>query len=261
MKNISFPNLRTALLMISILLVYHESAYCLGNKDSKQAPQGNSIGISSEQTSQIKKILSGYNPLKLTTEEAKAIQEKFRNAGIHAGPECDSVIRSAGFDPEKLRQLAPPPESKRTEKSEPPPLMERLKVVDEKICKPLFLTEEQKDAAREKMKAIVDNHLNGTNSTISFSDGLPSMEPTTGNLHLVSQLDTVAHDLGIGETVAGDPGARGAGDISDIAKYLDCLDGLGASGKGAHKAGETINLKEYPLLIQRAAVFMYRLTK
>ena len=124
-----------------------------------------------------------------------------------------------------------------------------------------FLTEEQKDAAREKMKAIVENHLNGTNSTISFSDGLPSMEPTKGNLHLVSQLDSVTHDLGIGETVAGDPGARGAGDISDIAKFIDCLDGLGASGKGAHKAGETINLKEYPLLIQRAAVFMYRLTK
>ena len=88
------------------------------------------------------------------------------------------------------------------------------------------------------------------------------MEPTTGNLHLVSQLDTVTHDLGIGETVAGlIRGREGAGDISDIAQYLDCLDGLGASGNGAHKAGETINLKEYPLLIQRAAVFMYRLTK
>ena len=32
-----------------------------------------------------------------------------------------------------------------------------------------FLTEEQKDAARGKMKAIVANHLIGTNSTISFS--------------------------------------------------------------------------------------------
>jgi glutamate carboxypeptidase len=71
----------------------------------------------------------------------------------------------------------------------------------------------------------------------------------------------VTKDMGIGNTVAGDPGARGAGDISDIAQYMDCLDGLGASGNGAHKAGETINLKEYPLLIQRAALLLYRLSR
>jgi glutamate carboxypeptidase len=124
-----------------------------------------------------------------------------------------------------------------------------------------FLSEAQKNAAREKMKAIVAESLPGTHATISFTDGLPAMEPTAGNLALVAQLDKVTRDMGIGGTVAGDPGARGAGDISDIAQYMDCLDGLGASGNGAHKAGETINLKEYPLLIQRAAVFMYRLTR
>ena len=124
-----------------------------------------------------------------------------------------------------------------------------------------FLSEARKNAAREKMKAIVATNLPGTQATISFTDGLPAMEPTAGNLALVTQLDKVTRDMGIGGTVAGDPGARGAGDISDIAQYMDCLDGLGASGSGAHKAGETINLKEYPLLIQRAAVFMYRLTR
>lgn len=124
-----------------------------------------------------------------------------------------------------------------------------------------FLSEAQKNAAREKMKAIVATGLPGTHAAISFTDGLPAMEPTAGNLALVSQLDKVTRDMGIGETVAGDPGARGAGDISDIAQYMDCLDGLGASGKGAHRAGETIHLKEYPFLIQRAAVFMYRLTR
>ena len=124
-----------------------------------------------------------------------------------------------------------------------------------------FLSEARKNAAREKMKAIVATNLPGTQATISFTDGLPAMEPTAGNLALVTQLDKVTRDMGIGGTVAGDPGARGAGDISDIAQYMDCLDGLGASGSGAHKAGETINLKEYPLLIQRAGVFMYRLTR
>jgi glutamate carboxypeptidase len=122
-----------------------------------------------------------------------------------------------------------------------------------------FLTEGQKDSAREKMRAIVAASLPGTHSTIRFSDGLPSMEPTPGNLGLVEEVSKVTIDMGLGATTAGDPGTRGAGDISDIAKYLDCLDGLGASGSGAHKAGETINLKEYPLLIQRAAVLLYRL--
>jgi glutamate carboxypeptidase len=67
--------------------------------------------------------------------------------------------------------------------------------------------------------------------------------------------------MGIGATNAGDPGARGAGDISDIAKYVDSLDGMGASGSGAHKPGELINLKEFPLLIQRAALMIYRLSR
>lgn len=124
-----------------------------------------------------------------------------------------------------------------------------------------FLTEAQKDAAREKMRTIVAGSLPGTHATIRFTDGLAAMEPTPGNLQLVAQLNKTTQDMGIGETLAGDPGARGAGDISDIAQYLPCLDGLGASGKGAHRAGETINLNEYPLLIKRAAVFMYRLTR
>lgn len=123
-----------------------------------------------------------------------------------------------------------------------------------------FLTEAQKNAAREKMRAIVAASLPGTHSVIHFSDGLPAMEPTPGNLRLVKEVGKITKDMGIGSTFAGDPGSRGAGDISDIAQYVDCLDGLGASGNGAHKAGETINLKEYPLLIQRAAILLYRLS-
>jgi len=55
--------------------------------------------------------------------------------------------------------------------------------------------------------------------------------------------------------------SRGAGDISFIANDITSLDGLGPSGKGSHAPGETLNTKELPLLIQRAAVFMYRLTR
>ncbi len=124
-----------------------------------------------------------------------------------------------------------------------------------------FLTEEQKETAREKMKAIVANNLNGTKATISFSDGIPGMAPKEGNNRLLAIIDSISQDMGIGKTVAGDPGSRGAGDISYIAKYVDCIDGLGSSGKGAHAAGETINLKEFPYLIQRAAILIYRLTQ
>jgi len=124
-----------------------------------------------------------------------------------------------------------------------------------------FISEVQRDKAREKMKTITAQSLNGTSSTITFTDGLPAMEPTEGNYRLVKYLDKITRDMGIGATLAGDPGARGAGDISDIAKYVDCLDGMGASGGGAHKPGEVINLKEFPILIQRAALMIYRLSR
>lgn len=124
-----------------------------------------------------------------------------------------------------------------------------------------YISESQRERAREKMRAIVAQSLNGTKATISFSDGLPAMEPTEGNYRLVRFLDGISKDMGIGPTKAGDPGSRGAGDISAIAKYVDSLDGMGASGAGSHKPGETINLKEFPFLIQRAALMIYRLTR
>jgi glutamate carboxypeptidase len=123
-----------------------------------------------------------------------------------------------------------------------------------------FLREPQKDSARDNMRAIVAGSLPGTHATIRFADGLPSMEPTPGNLRILASLDKTSRDMGIGPVTMDDPAVRGAGDISDIAHYIDCLDGLGASGAGAHRAGETINLKQFPLLIQRAAILMSRLS-
>lgn len=124
-----------------------------------------------------------------------------------------------------------------------------------------FLTEEQKEKARENMRQIVAKNLANSKATISFKDGIPSMPPTAGNEALVKAVNDVSVALGYGEVKAGNPGARGAGDISYVAKYLDCLDGLGASGRGAHAPGETINLVEYPKLIKRAALLIYRLTR
>lgn len=124
-----------------------------------------------------------------------------------------------------------------------------------------FLTEPQKESARARMREIVDKSLPLTKATISFADGIPGMEPSAANDELRKQMDKLSKDMGLGPVTAYDPGARGAGDVSFVAQYLPCLDGLGASGKGAHSIEETMNLKEYPLLIQRTALFIYRLTR
>lgn len=124
-----------------------------------------------------------------------------------------------------------------------------------------FLSEAQKESARARMKEIVSASLNKTKAEITFQDGIPAMEPTPENGKLLEVLNKVSLDLGFGEVKAGDPGSRGAGDISYIAKYVACLDGLGASGKGAHAPGETMNIKEFPKLVQRTALLIYRLTR
>ncbi len=124
-----------------------------------------------------------------------------------------------------------------------------------------FLTEDQKDRARVKMKEIVAQNLAQTSAKISFVDGIPSMAPTEGNNQVLSVIHSISMDMGAGPTVAGDPGSRGAGDISYVAAYVDCIDGLGASGRGAHAPGETIHLNDLPFLIKRAALTIYRLSK
>ena len=124
-----------------------------------------------------------------------------------------------------------------------------------------FLTEQQKINARKTMQNIVSQSLTGAKATISFQDGIPSMAPTPGNEQVMEVISGVTKSMGMGPTIAGDPGSRGAGDISYVAQYMDCIDGLGASGRGAHAPGETINLKEFPILIKRAALTIYRLTR
>jgi glutamate carboxypeptidase len=124
-----------------------------------------------------------------------------------------------------------------------------------------FLTEDQKDRARAKMKEIVAQNLTQTSAKISFVDGIPSMAPTEGNNQILSVINSISMDMGAGATVAGDPGSRGAGDISYVAAYVDCIDGLGASGRGAHAPGETIHLNDLPFLIKRAALTIHRLTR
>ncbi len=125
-----------------------------------------------------------------------------------------------------------------------------------------FLGEQQRREARVKMKAIVENgNLPGTRAEIFFTDGIPSMAPTEANYKLQTEINQVNIDMGLGELVANKPMERGAGDISFIADYIPSLDGLGPNGSGSHAPGEVMNIKQFPVLIQRAAIFMYRLTR
>jgi len=75
-----------------------------------ELPAQNLTPLTETQQAQVKAILSKYDPNMLTAEQAKAIHEAFRQAGIRGGPVMGDAIRAAGFDPERLRELAPPPD-------------------------------------------------------------------------------------------------------------------------------------------------------
>lgn len=124
-----------------------------------------------------------------------------------------------------------------------------------------FLTTEQGERAFQNMRAIVADHLPQTSAELTIYEGYPPMEPTEGNMKLLSVLNELSMDLGLGEVKAYDPGKRGAADISFVANYVDGLDGLGAMGSGAHSPNETINLKTYKELTKRVALLIYRLTQ
>jgi glutamate carboxypeptidase len=121
-----------------------------------------------------------------------------------------------------------------------------------------FLSRDQLDRAREKMRAIVAASLPKTSAAITFTDGMPSMAPTDGNLALLASLDRVSQDLGTGPIVAHDPSKRGAGDISFVASRVAGLDGLGGRGELEHAPGEWTDLDEMLALTRRAALLMNR---
>lgn len=124
-----------------------------------------------------------------------------------------------------------------------------------------FISEEQKEAARETMRAIVAESLPGTSARIAFLDKYPAMPPTEGNRALLGGLDRVSRDLGQGPVEPYDPADRGAADISFVAPYVDGLDGLGVWGSGSHTPDEVIDLTSLPVVAKRAAVLIHRLTE
>lgn len=122
-----------------------------------------------------------------------------------------------------------------------------------------FISEEQKQNARRKMREIVANNLPQTSAIITFTDSYPAMFPTEGNKKLLDKLNQVSLDLNQSGVKAYDPSKRGAADVSFVAEYVDGLDGLGVMGTGVHTPKETVNLKTIEALTKRTAILIYRL--
>lgn len=124
-----------------------------------------------------------------------------------------------------------------------------------------FISEEQKEQARNKMRQIVANNLPHTSAEITFEDRYPAMSPTAGNMAVFEVLKQVNVDLKYPPLSPVDPGRRGAGDISFVAPYISGLDALGPTGRFSHTVYEELDMRSIEQMTKRAALLIYRLTK
>ena len=122
-----------------------------------------------------------------------------------------------------------------------------------------FLTEQQKESARARMRAALATPLDGASPSVEFEDGYPAMPVTPEGMRLVSIFDEASRSLNYPAVTAMDPISRGAGDISFVAPFIPGIDGLGVFGGGAHSPRETVNLPSLRMQAERAAVMMSRL--
>ena len=120
---------------------------------------------------------------------------------------------------------------------------------------------EQEQRIRDRMRAIVADHLPRTSATITFSDGYPPMAPTEGNRRLFEVLNRVSVDMGLPPMEILPPERRGASDAAFAAPYTDVLSGMGVYGDLAHAPGESIDLATFARQVSRTAILVYRLTR
>lgn len=124
-----------------------------------------------------------------------------------------------------------------------------------------FLSPEQGERTKQRMREIVAKHLPGTQATIEFRDSYPPMPPSAGGQRLLDAYSRASEDAGLGPVRGMDPAFRGAGDIQFAAPYVPGIDGLGAIGRGAHTDDEDLEIASLERGAIRAAILIYRLTR
>ncbi len=65
--------------------------------------------LTDAQLAKMKAVLAPYKSSSLTAEDAKTIKRTLRDAGMGKSRELDVALNAAGFSPEKLDLLDPPP--------------------------------------------------------------------------------------------------------------------------------------------------------
>jgi hypothetical protein len=76
--------------------------------------------LTDAQLAKVKSVLAPYKSASLTPEDAKTIKRTLRDAGMGKSRELDSALNAAGFSPEKLDLLDPPPPRPAGEGAPPP---------------------------------------------------------------------------------------------------------------------------------------------
>ncbi len=89
-------------------------------------PHGILEALTDAQAKRVGSILAQYDAQELTAEQARAIHEAFRQAGIPGGPAINEVVAAAGFSPDTLRDLDPPPSAPGAGGDRRPPKNEEL---------------------------------------------------------------------------------------------------------------------------------------
>lgn len=124
-----------------------------------------------------------------------------------------------------------------------------------------FISNQQREAVKEKMSQIVATNLPQASANISFRDGYPAMVASEGNKNLLDIFSKLSQDMGYGGVHAFPPEKRGAGDAAFVADHVDTIDGLGASGGGSHSTREYLDVESLRVATKRTAIFLYRLSQ
>lgn len=84
----------------------HESFHNQQFVSGQRPPKPPQTELNQQQTETVQSILANYDADSLTGDDAKAIIDAFKEAGIHPGESLEGVMEQAGFDARQLGELA-----------------------------------------------------------------------------------------------------------------------------------------------------------